>query len=147
MHPNTVADISAWNVHMWGYFRVEIPGYGDLMQWPLAPSRATPGHSTWAIVQSPWTIDPCVLNSKGYWPTVFCGSIRLGRLIHAYDERLLTPCFLWTNRLGRLWWKGMPLRTILISAFLRSAHMECAAHKREFSVARRSLPHILRSVQ
>ena len=34
--------------------------------------------------------------------------------------------------------------TILISAFLRSAHLERAAHYREFSVARLSLPLILR---
>ena len=37
-------------------FRVEIPGYGDLMQvshsqW--SPSQSKPGNSTWAMVQSP----------------------------------------------------------------------------------------------
>ena len=39
------------------------------------------------------------------------------------------------------------ISTILIIAFLRSAHLVSLAYNREFSVARRSLPYILSSAQ
>ena len=38
-------------------------------------------------------------------------------------------------------------RTILIIVFLGSVHLKRVAHNREFSLARRSLPYILRSAQ
>ena len=66
MHPNTVADISEWK------FTCEELPRRDPGAWRLqwAPSRETQLEQ-WSN-RLAWTIDPCALNSKSYWPTVFC---------------------------------------------------------------------------
>ena len=79
-------------------------------QW--APIWATPRNSAWAMVQSSWLIDPCLL-----WKTIDCflWINHLGQLIHAYDERLLIHAYFpWTNGLLISWMNRLHWSTSLV---------------------------------
>ena len=77
MHPTTVANISAWKVHTRGTSASRSRGMATScsgLSLPVGQRRETQ-LDQWST-RLAWSM--CIiLNSKSYWPTVFCGSIVL----------------------------------------------------------------------